>query len=53
MKKAIGNDLASYYAYTQMGALRSFGEMYAGSIELLQKGQNIEHIEETLAALFE
>lgn len=36
--KAISNDLAAYYGYTQMGALRAFGELFAGSVELLQKG---------------
>ena len=32
---AIRNELASFYAYTSPGALRSFGHILAGSIELL------------------
>ena len=32
---AIKNELASVYATTQLGSLKAFGYMFAGSIELL------------------
>lgn len=38
MIQAIKCELASFYSYTQPGAIRSFGYVFSGSIELLQSG---------------
>jgi len=45
--QAIRNELASYYAYTSIGSLKAFGYMFAGSIELLQPGQDLVHVRDT------
>ena len=39
--KALRNEMASYYTFTQIGSLRCFGYLFAGSIELLQPGQDL------------
>jgi hypothetical protein len=39
--KAIRNDLAGFYTFTAQGSLKSFGHIFAGSIELLQPGMDI------------
>lgn len=36
--KAIRNELASFYSYTQSGSIITYGYIFAGSIELLQPG---------------
>jgi hypothetical protein len=46
--KAMSNQLASYYAYTAPGSLRASGYIMAGSIELLQPGQDLEFMKEPL-----
>jgi len=45
---AIRNELASFYPHTQLGSLKSFGYLLAGSMEILPKGFNLERIEEVL-----
>lgn len=45
---AINGELASFYATTGLGSLKAFGYMFAGSIELLQEGQDIENVRDTL-----
>lgn len=44
--QAIRNELAGFYQYVQPGSLRAFGHLFAGSIELLQPGQNLDHCAE-------
>mmetsp|Transcript_33001 Transcript_33001/g.50530 ORF Transcript_33001/g.50530 Transcript_33001/m.50530 type:complete len:384 (+) Transcript_33001:1458-2609(+) len=46
--QAIRNELASFYQHTAPGSLRSFGYIFAGSIELLQPEQDITHLADTL-----
>ena len=48
MIRAIKNELASFYSYTSSGSLRAFGHTFAGTIELLQEGQNLDHVAELM-----
>lgn len=45
---AIKNELASYYATTGNGSLKAFGYMFAGTIELMQEGQDIGYVYDLL-----
>lgn len=49
--KAMSNQLASFYAYTAPGSLRAVGYLLAGSIELLQPGQDLAHMVESMEQL--
>ena len=45
--RAIRNELASFYTFTASGSLKSYGYLFAGSIELLQSGQDLTPVAET------
>lgn len=45
---AIGNELASCFAFTQAGALKGFGFMFRGSIELLPESKHLCKVESLL-----
>ena len=45
---AIGNELASCFAYTQAGALKGFGFLFRGAIELLPESQHLSKVENIL-----
>ena len=51
--KAMSNQLASFYAYTAPGSLRAVGHLLAGSIELLQPGQDLKHLDEPLEQIID
>lgn len=44
--RAIRNELASFYTFTAAGSLKSYGYLFAGSIELLQPGMDLSMIAE-------
>lgn len=41
---AIKNELASFYSYTQSGAIRAFGYLFEGSTELLYEASQFEKV---------
>jgi len=45
---AIKNELASFYSYTQAGAVRCFGLLFEGSTELVTKSEQLDRTEELL-----
>ncbi len=45
---AIKNELASFYSYTQAGAIRTFGYLFEGSTELIFKPEQFEKVAEIL-----
>ena len=45
---AIRNELASFYSYTQAGSIRAFGYLFEGSIELMERADEFERVEELL-----
>jgi hypothetical protein len=45
---AIKNELASFYSYTQAGAIRTFGYLFEGSTELITKSEQFEKVAEIL-----
>jgi hypothetical protein len=49
ISKAMRNEMASYYTFTQIGSLRCFGYLFAGSIELLQPGQDLASMAQLFA----
>jgi hypothetical protein len=40
------NELAGFYTFTAQGSLKSIGYMFAGSIELLQPGMDLDRLAE-------
>lgn len=42
--QAIKNEIASFYATTGLGSLKAFGYLFAGSIELMQEGQDLSYV---------
>jgi len=42
---AIKNELASFYTYTQAGAIKAFGYLFAGSAEFATKSSNFDRLE--------
>jgi hypothetical protein len=46
--KAIRNELAGFYSFTAQGSLKSYGHLFAGSIELLQPGMDLSRVYDTL-----
>ena len=46
--KAIRNELAGFYTFTAQGSLKSFGHLFAGTLELLQPGMDLDRMSETL-----
>lgn len=47
---AISNELASFYPHTQLGALKAFGYVLSGTIEVLPEGFDLARVEPTLTA---
>jgi len=47
---AISNDLASCFAYTQAGAVKGFGYLFVGAVELLPESANFTKVEGVLAS---
>ena len=45
---AIGNELASCFGYTQAGALKGFGFLFRGAIELLPESHHLSKVESLL-----
>jgi hypothetical protein len=45
---ALRNELASFYSYTQGGALKCFGHLISGAIDLVPKEGSIEKIDNVL-----
>jgi len=41
---AIKNELASVYSYTQTGAIKSFGHLFKGAIELLNEKMDLSKV---------
>ena len=46
---AIKNELASFYTYTQAGALKSFGYLFTGSCEFAKKSQDYDRLQNLLS----
>lgn len=44
--QAMRNELAGFYTFTAQGSLKSIGYMFAGSIELLQPGMDLDRLAE-------
>lgn len=49
---ALKNELASYYPHTQTGALKAFGYLLKGTIEILPNNYDLGRVEEILEKLF-
>ena len=45
---AIKNELASFYSYTQAGAIRSFGYLFEGSVELIFEESQFDKVQSIL-----
>ena len=45
---AIKNELASFYSYRQAGAVRTFGILFEGATELINKTEQMSKVEEIL-----
>ena len=45
---AINNELASCYSYTQAGAIKAFGYLFEGSVELIIDNSQFERVSEIL-----
>ena len=45
---AIGNELASCFSYTQAGAVKGFGFLFRGAIELLPESHHLSKVESLL-----
>ena len=45
---AIKNELASFYSYTQAGAVKSFGYLFEGSCELLDTTASMDKVQGVL-----
>jgi hypothetical protein len=46
--QALRNELGSMYPHTQPGALKSFGYLLAGTIDIFPKGESLNKIEDML-----
>lgn len=46
---AIKNELASFYPYTQSGAIKSFGYLFTGTVELLSESSQFSKVEVLLS----
>lgn len=42
---AIKNELASFYSYTQSGAVKAYGYLFEGSCELLDSTEKMEKVQ--------
>jgi len=42
---AIKNELASFYSYTQAGAVKSYGYLFEGSCELLDTTEKMDRVQ--------
>lgn len=45
---AISNELASCFSYTQAGALKGFGYLFYGAVELLPASENLDRVDSLL-----
>jgi len=46
--QAVRNELASYYPHTQPGALRAFGHLFFGCVEVFPKDEDLAKVDELL-----